>query len=64
MIPLRETARFWRGMRLYFCSLTTLGIGIFNFAVRAVNADTSSTTAAPLKTSVKARRAEQMLIGS
>jgi hypothetical protein len=63
-IPLRETARFCRGIRRYFIRRTTLGTGTWIFAVRMVEADTSSTTAAPLNTSVRARRALVTLIAS
>jgi len=44
--------------------LLPLGIGIAIFDVRTVYADTTSTVAAPLKTSFSARRAEQISIGS
>jgi hypothetical protein len=63
-MPLRETDRFCRGMRRYFISRTTLGTRTLIFDVRMVQPDTSSTTAAPLKTSVNARRALVTLIAS
>jgi hypothetical protein len=43
---------------------TTLGTGTLIFAARMVKADTSSTTAAPLNTRVRARRALVTLMAS
>jgi len=61
---LRERARVWCGIRRYSSSRITDGSRTNARAECTALLDSSSADATPFKTSTRARRAAQMLIGS